>query len=282
MTQKLQIFKKKRYGIVGNVILIISALICFFPFYWAINSSFKSESDMFLKTAQWIPLNPTLQNYELMFNKTSFLQWGLNSFLVSVVVTVFVCIFSGMTGYAMAKIRFRGASLLFGIIVATMMLPKYSMLVPLYTILKDLGWFNTYWGIAIPEIAGQLPFGIFLIRQFMISVPKDLFEAAQIDGAGENRTFISIAVPMIKPAIASLAILTFVRIWNDYLWQVLVCTKKDMMTVPVGLATLQSETVVMYGQVLAGCIVSSIPLIIVFVAFQKYFTKGISAGAVKG
>ncbi|MBO2515940.1 MAG: sugar ABC transporter permease [Clostridiales bacterium] len=282
MTQKLHLFRKKRSGIFGTVILVIFALICFFPFYWAINSSFKTESDMFLKVPQWIPLKPTLQNYELMFNKTSFPQWGLNSLLVSAAVTVFVCIFSSLTGYAMAKIRFRGASILFGVIVVTMMLPKYSMLIPLYTILKNLGWFNTYWGIAIPEIAGQLPFGIFLIRQFMLSVPRDLFEAAQIDGAGENRTFISVAVPMIKPAIASLAILTFVRIWNDYLWQVLVSTKKDMMTVPVGLATLQSETVIMYGQVLAGCIVSSVPLIIVFIVFQKYFTKGISAGAVKG
>lgn len=271
-----------RSGIIGNVILLVFALICAFPFYWAIISSFKTEGDMFLKIPQWIPHNPTLENYRDMFAKTRFLRWGKNSLLVSGSVTLCVCAFSGLAGYALSKIRFRGSAVIFGMIVATMMLPKYCMLIPLYTILRKLGWFNTYYGMIIPEIANQLPFGIFMIRQFCESISNDLFEAARIDGAGEMRMFTYITVPMLKPAFASLVILTFVRIWNDYMWQMLVATKKEMMTVPVGLATLQTETVKMYGQILAGSLVSALPLILIFIAFQRYFIKGISAGSVKG
>lgn len=276
--------KKSRVttNIPGNIFLFVFAVICAFPFYWAVNSSFKTEGDMFLKDPQWYPHNPTLMNFRDMFAKTNFPQWGLNSIIVGVTTTVLVCILAGFAGYALSKIRFPGSTVIFGAIVATMMLPKYSMLIPLYTIMKKLGWFNTYYGLIVPEIAFQLPFGIFMIRQFCMGIPDDLYEAATLDGANELQLFFKITVPLLKPAIASLTILTFVRVWNDYMWQLLVSTKRDMMTVPVGLASIQTEIVQIYGQTLAGAIVSALPLIVVFIAFQKYFVKGISAGAVKG
>lgn len=266
----------------GNAVLFLFAVTCAFPFYWAINSAFKTEGDMFLKEPQWYPHSPTLVNFQEMFAKTDFARWGVNSFVVGITATAFVCIFACLAGYALSKIRFPGATPLFAVVVATMMLPKYSMLIPLYSIMKKLGWFNTYYGLIVPEIAFQLPFGIFMIRQFCMSIPDDLYEAATLDGANELQLFSRITLPMLKPAVGSLTILTFVRIWNDYMWQLLVSTKREMMTVPVGLASLQTETVKHYGQILAGSLVSAIPLIVIFILFQKSFVKGIGSGAVKG
>lgn len=274
--------KLSRKNWFGTAILLFFTVITMFPFYWAIKCSFETETDMFAATPNWICLNPTIFNYTEVFRKSKILSWGMNSAIVSISTTIMVCIFACMAGYALAKVRFKGDSVIFAAIVATMMLPKYSILIPLFQILKTLNWFNTYQGLIIPEVANQLPFGIFLIRQFCISLPGEVFESASMDGCNEWKLFTKIAIPMLKPAVASLAIFTFVKSWNDYMWQLIAVTKKEMMTLPVGLATLQTDVVKIYGEILAGAVVSALPLIIVFIFFQKYFVKGISAGAVKG
>jgi multiple sugar transport system permease protein len=268
--------------LIGNIILYIFSLFCAFPFYWALNSSFKTESAMFASKPEWFPVNPILFNYTEVIRKTKLLHWGINSVVVSVVGTLLVCVLACLAGYAIAKIKFKGANIIFVIIIATMMLPKYSMLIPLFQILRTLKWFNSYQGIYIPEVANQLPFGIFLIRQFVVGIPKEIFESAEIDGSGELRTFAQIAVYLIIPAIASLAIFTFVKVWNDYMWQLIAVSKSEMMTLPVGLATLQTDVVKIYGEILAGAMIAAFPLIVVFIVFQKYFVRGISAGSVKG
>ena len=266
----------------GTVVLLLFAIICMFPFYWAIKCSFETETDMFSAVPNWILLNPTVFNYTEVFRKSKILSWGLNSCIVATSSTILVCVFACMAGYSLAKIHFKGDTIIFGAIVATMMLPKYSILIPLFQILKTLKWFNTYQGIVVPEVANQLPFGIFLIRQFCLSLPGEVFESASMDGCNEWRLFSKIAIPMLRPAVASLAIFTFVKSWNDYMWQLIAVTKKEMMTLPVGLATLQTDVVKIYGEILAGAVVSAIPLVLIFIFFQKYFVKGISAGAVKG
>ncbi len=273
---------RKSRNIIGTVFLVFFAVFCMFPFYWALKCSLETETDMFSATPTWFPVRATLFNYQEVLRKSQFATWAMNSFIVSSSTTMLVCVFACLAGYALAKVRFKGASVVFGIIVATMMLPKYSILVPLFQVMKILKWFNTFSGMVIPEVANQLPFGIFLIRQFALTLPDEVFESAKIDGCTEFRTFTSIAIPMIQPAVASLAIFTFVKAWNDYMWQLIVVTKNSMFTLPVGLATLQTDVVKIYGEILAGAMLSAVPLVAIFIVFQKYFIKGISAGAVKG
>lgn len=273
---------RKPKNIVGTIILIVFAFICMFPFYWALKCSLETETDMFAAVPKWIPTKPTLFNYQEVFRKSQFASWAKNSLIVSASTTILVCLCASLAGYALAKIDFKGANIVFGIIVATMMLPKYSILVPLFQVMKKLKWFNTFKGMIIPEVANQLPFGIFLIRQFAKAIPGEVFESARIDGCSEIQTFCHIAAPMLKPAMASLAIFTFVKAWNDYMWQLIVVTKNNMFTLPVGLATLQTDVVKIYGEILAGAMLSAVPLVLIFIIFQKYFIKGISAGAVKG
>lgn len=273
---------RKPRNIVGTIVLIVFAFICMFPFYWALKCSLETETDMFAAVPKWFPTKATLFNYQEVFRKSQFASWAKNSFIVSASTTILVCLCASLAGYALAKIDFKGANIVFGIIVATMMLPKYSILVPLFQVMKKLKWFNTFKGMIIPEVANQLPFGIFLIRQFAKAIPGEVFESARIDGCSEVQTFCHIAAPMLKPALASLAIFTFVKAWNDYMWQLIVVTKNNMFTLPVGLATLQTDVVKIYGEILAGAMLSAVPLVVIFIIFQKYFIKGISAGAVKG
>ena len=279
---KIKRSHRQSKDVFGTIVLVMFAILCMFPFYWALKCSFETETDMFAAIPNWFPKNITIFNYTEVFRKSNILKWGTNSFIVATFSTILVCLFACFAGYALAKIRFKGSSLIFGAIVATMMVPKYSILVPLFQILRELKWFNTYQGMIIPEVANQLPFGIFLIRQFCMSIPSEIFESARIDGCGEIKLFSKIALPMIKPAIASLAIFTFVKAWNDYMWQLIVVSKEEMMTLPVGLATLQTDVIKIYGEILAGAMISAVPLVLIFIVFQKHFVKGISAGAVKG
>ncbi len=264
------------------ILLVILVILTLFPFYWAVVSSLKTELDIFKMPPDWIALNPTFTNYVDLFQKTKTITWAMNSFAVSLSVVVITCILSTFAGYAFARISFTGKAFVFGLIIATMLLPKYVMMVPLFKLMINLRWFNTYQGLIIPDVTGALPLGIFLIRQFMASQPKEIFESATIDGCGDSRLLAFIAVPLAKSAIASLAILVFVRSWNDYMWQLIVISKDAMKTLPLGLASLQTENVSLYGQILSGSVVTAFPLIAIFIMFQKYFVRGLSSGAVKG
>lgn len=269
-------------NIVGNIVVWVSAFLCLFPFYWALTSSFKTERAVFSIPPQWIPEEPTIEAYVNLYRRTNLGQWTFNSFFVSIMTVLLICVFACMAGYAFAHIPFKGKKLVFAICIAMMLLPKYVMLIPLYRLVDALGWMDTYQGLIIPEVASALPFGIFMVRQFMIGIPREIFESARIDGCGQLRIFSSMALPLSKPAIASLGILMFVRSWNDYMWQLIVVSSDAMRTLPLGLATLQSETVKIYSQILAGAMVSAAPLILVFILFQKHFVRGVANGAVKG
>lgn len=269
-------------NIVGNIVVWVSAFLCLFPFYWALTSSFKTERAVFSIPPQWIPEEPTIEAYVNLYRRTNLGQWTFNSFFVSIMTVLLICVFACMAGYAFAHIPFKGKKLVFSVCIAMMLLPKYVMLIPLYRLVDALGWMDTYQGLIIPEVASALPFGIFMVRQFMIGIPKEIFESARIDGCGQIRIFASMALPLSKPAIASLGILMFVRSWNDYMWQLIVVSSDSMRTLPLGLASLQSETVKIYSQILAGAMVSAVPLILVFILFQKHFVRGVANGAVKG
>jgi multiple sugar transport system permease protein len=265
-----------------QAILYILVFISLFPFFWAISGSFKAEYVIFNIPPEWIPKNPSLSNFTRLFQKTNFFKWLSNSFVVTAITMFCVCGVSSLAAYSFAKIKFPKSDIVFFCIIATMMIPKYVLLVPLFRMMISLKWINTYAGLIVPELASQTAFGIFMVRQFCVDVPDDIIDAARIDGCGELWIFVKIIVPLIKPAIISLAIIAFVKSWNDYMWQLIVTTSDRMKTLPLGISSLNTESNVFYGTVLAGAIMSAMPLILIFSIFQKYFTKGLTAGAVKG
>lgn len=190
------------------------------------------------------------------------------------------CITAAMAGYALAKKRFIGRTLVFSLIVCAMALPKQVILIPLLREMASLELYNTIWAVIFPIVGW--PFGVFLMKQFSEGIPGEMMEAAKIDGAGEWKTFYTIALPLIKPGIGALAIFTFINSWNDYFMQLIMLTSTKNLTIPLGIAKLQAENAMDFGLIMAGASLAAIPIIIIFLIFQKYFTKGITMGAVKG
>ncbi len=265
--------------IIANIFLIIAALFYIFPFYWIITGSFKVQNVAIQSPPEWFPKNPTFQNY-VDLSKSPVLRWTLNSFIVSLGTTALLCITASMAGYALAKKRFPGRTILFTVFIAAMCLPKQVIMIPLFTMLAKWKWINTYKALILPACAW--PFGIFLMRQFSQTIPGELLEAARIDGCSEGKMFLRIALPLMKPGIGALAIFTFIGAWNDYFMQLILVRSTDMQTLPLGIAALQAEFLTDYGMLMAGAAIASIPILLIFIFFQKYFTQGITMGAVKG
>jgi len=276
-----QIVSKAAYYF-GILMLFLLALASLMPLYWMITGSFKLQSNAMKVPPEWFPVSPTLENYrKLLFANTPTFQWFLNSVIVASGVAFFAVLTSLLAGYAFGKKEFPGKTVLFWSLIVTMMMPKQISLIPLYILMQKLKWFNTYQGMIAPYIA--YPFGIFLIKQFMQSIPNDLIDAARIDGASEIGLFRHVIVPLTKPAIGALAIFAFVAGWNDYIWQLLMITRRKMLTLPVGVSKL-TATLDRYdlGLAMAGATFAFVPMLIVFIIFQDYFVKGITVGAVKG
>lgn len=266
----------------GVLTVLLMALASLLPLYWMVTGSFKIQSDAMRIPPEWFPANPTLENYrKLLFATTPTFRWFLNSLVVASGVAFFAVLTSLMAGYAFGKKTFPGKTVLFWALIITMMMPKQISLIPLYILMQRLHWFNTYQGMIAPYLA--YPFGIFLMRQFMQSIPNDLLDAARIDGASELGIFWHVIVPLSKPAIGALAIFAFTAGWNDYIWQLLMITKRQMLTLPVGVSKL-TAALDRYdlGLAMAGATFAFIPMLIVFLIFQDYFVKGITVGAVKG
>ena len=266
----------------GLLFLLFLALASLMPLYWMITGSFKLQSNAMRVPPEWFPANPTLENYDnLLFRNSPTLRWFLNSAVVASGTSFLAVITSLLAGYAFGKKNFPGKTVLFWMLIVTMMMPKQISLIPLYILMQKLKWFNTYQGMIAPYVA--YPFGIFLIKQFMQGIPNDLLDAARIDGASEIGIFRYVVVPLTKPAIGALAIFAFVGAWNNYIWQLLMITKRQMYTLPVGVSQL-TTTLGGYdlGFAMAGATFAFVPMLIVFLVFQDYFVKGITVGALKG
>lgn len=284
------------YRVICAVILAVLAVFFLFPLYWIITGSVKEKSDIIIKSGEmvkWIPTTITWDNYQRLFKTGTELfgigmpmaiRWLFNSVFISVVAMGLTCATSSLAGYALAKKRFWGKGLIFGLFVCAMALPKQVILIPLMTEMSNLGLLKSVWGSMFAVIFPVVgwPFGVFLMKQFSETIPTEILEAARVDGAGELRTFITVVFPMIKPGIGALAIFTFVNTWNDYFLQLVMLTSRESWTLPLAIANLQGEMSTDFGLIMAGAALASIPIIIVFVAFQKYFTQGIAMGAVKG
>ena len=268
------------YKAVAVVILILLVIFFLFPLYWIATGSFKPILEITSRTPVWFPQNPTLDNYTKLFNNPAW-RWLFNIVFISAVAMLLTCITASLAGYALAKKRFIGRTVLFTIIICAMALPKQVIVIPLNQEMTQIFHLNdTLWAVILPTVGW--PFGVFLMKQFAETIPTEILEAARVDGAGEVRTFLTVVLPMIKPGIGALAIFTFVNTWNDYFLQLVMLTSRESWTLPLGIAKLQGEMAQDYGLIMAGAALASIPIIIVFIAFQKYFTQGIAMGAVKG
>ena len=267
------------YQVLCVIALIIVALLFTFPLYWIITGSFKGPQAVNARVPVWFPTEPTLLNYEKLFEKPA-LMWMFNTVFVCALAMLFTCVAASMGGYALAKKRFTGRALIFSIFVCAMALPKQVILIPLLKEMAFLNLHNTLWAVILPTVGW--PFGVFLMKQFSENIPSELLEAARIDGAGEVRTFTQIVFPMIKPGIGALAIFTFINTWNDYFLQLIMLNSTEVLTISLGIAKLQSEMSTDYGLIMAGAALGSIPIIAIFLMFQKFFTRGITMGAVKG
>ncbi len=269
----------KGYKIFSVIILIAVVLFFLFPLYWIITGSFKNNVEITAREPIWFPMSPTMENYMELFDNPAFL-WLFNIIFISAAAMLLTCITASLAGYALGKKRFIGRGILFTIIICAMALPKQVIVIPLAQLMTFLNLKDTLWAVILPTVGW--PFGVFLMKQFSESIPTEILEAARVDGAGELRTFFSVVFPMIKPGIGALAIFTFVNTWNDYFLQLVMLISEEKWTLPLAIANMQGEMSTDYGLIMAGAALASVPIIIVFIAFQKYFTQGIAMGAVKG
>jgi multiple sugar transport system permease protein len=274
--------KNRALNAVKNLFLGVCTLFFLWPFYWMLTGSFKNLQVAMQIPPEWFPLQPTFNNYVSLMVDYPTLQWLFNSLFISVVCTALVLLFSSLCAYSIAKIRFAGSNLIFGMMVAAMTIPHTVLFIPLFKLMNQLHLVNTLWGALLPMVGW--PFGVFLLKQFIQTLPSELIESGKIDGCNEWQLFSRIIIPLAKPGLGVLAIFTFVNSWNDYVWQLIILSKKTMYTLPLGVkfASQVSEYGIDYGIALAGAMVAAIPILAIFLYFQKYFTKGITLGALKG
>ncbi|MDO4548065.1 MAG: carbohydrate ABC transporter permease [Clostridia bacterium] len=267
------------YRVACVIALIIIAILFTFPLYWIITGSFKDARTINSPVPVWFPVNPVISNYVRLFERPAFL-WLYNTVFLCAMSMALTCVAAAMGGFALAKKRFAGRKALFSLFVCAMALPKQVILIPLLKEMAFLQLHNTLWAVILPTVGW--PFGVFLMKQFSETLPGELLEAARIDGAGEFRTFTQIVLPIVKPGIGALAIFTFITAWNDYFLQLIMLNSTNVLTISLGIAKLQSELSTDFGLIMAGAALGSIPIILIFLLFQKFFTRGITMGAVKG
>ena len=266
--------------IVLHVLLLGGLVVMIGPFVWMALSSFKTEGEIRADPPTWWPHDPTAGNYGVLFNRLDFPTYFTNSIVVAVLTTLGNLLFCSAAGYALAKLSFPGKRALFLVVLGTIMVPSIVTIVPLFVLSSNLGLVNSLAGLILPFLAQA--FGVFLMRQFIMSIPDDLLEAARIDGASELRIYWQIVLPLCRPAFATLGILTFLASWNNFLWPLVAATTEDKYTLPVALALYaigQNQT--RYDLLLTGSVVIVLPVLIVFIALQRYFVRGIATTGLK-
>ena len=260
-------------------VLIVASIIAIVPLLYVVSTSFKDTVALFSYPPEWIPSEPTLTNFQTLLDEHPFFRWTLNSLIVASGVTVIKVIIDSMAGYAFAKMSFPGRDALFLVVLTTLMVPFAATLIPLFIIVRNLNLTNTYLGLMLPALAS--PIGIFMMRQFIESLPGDLENAARLDGCSEFQIFRRVILPLMKPGLVVLGVFTFMTQWTSYLWPLVISTREDMLTLTVGVQSLRSLFTVNWGVLSAGAVLALLPLILVFVFLQRYFIAGSIAGALK-
>jgi len=271
----------KRLNVILNyTLLVVGAIITIVPFIWMLSTSFKPEPEVFVFPPRLLPMEPTWNSYVMLFERVNFARSFFNSAVVTITFTLINILVASLAGYAFAKIKFYGREKVFYLFLATMMIPSQVTMIPSFIVLKNLGLLNSYWGLIIPGSASV--FGIFLVRQFMLGVPDDLIDAARIDGCNELRIYWHIILPLLKPVLSTIAIFSFMGAWNDFLWPLIVMSSEKMYTLPVALAMLNVEHNTEWALLMAGSVVVTLPILVIFFALQRNFIEGIAHSGLKG
>jgi len=273
-----------RRGGPGRVLLYLALLagaaLALLPMVWMISASLMKPGEAMTYPPKLFPDEVTFEHYRSVFTTLNMRRYLLNSALIAFTATAVSLVVNSMAGYAFAKLRFRGRDGAFRVLGAGLVIPAQVAMLPLFLLMKQLGLVNTYWGVMIPVFASI--FGIFLIRQYATAIPDDLLDAARVDGASELRIYRSIVLPVIAPILATLAIWTFLTTWNDFMWPLIVLSDEAKYTLPVALANLSGEHVQDTELMMAGSVVTVVPVLLAFLALQRYYMRGIMAGSVKG
>lgn len=261
-------------------LLIAGAILAMLPMVWMVSASLMPAGEASSYPPRFFPSRITLDHYADLFTRLNLGRYLLNSAFVALVVTLASLLINSMAGYAFAKLRFRGRDRMFRVLSTGLVLPVQVAMLPLFLLMKNLGLINTYWGVIIPGLASI--FGIFLVRQYALSIPDEMLDAARVDGASEFRIFWSIVVPGIVPILATLSIWTFLATWNDFMWPLIVLSDESLYTLPVALANLSGEHVQDTELMMAGSVITVIPVMLVFLFLQRFYIQGVMAGSVKG
>ena len=266
-----------RYVIMGFI-----ALLFLMPLIWMIATSLKRKRDLFTRDIQWIPNPISFESYQTILNNPTLpiARWFFNSMAVAIITTLLILTIDALAAYAYARLEFPGRKILFGLLLSTLFLPGIMFLVPNFVTIANLGLLNSWAGVIIPALAGV--FGIFFLRQFFQSIPKELEEAAEIDGANRFQIFYMIVLPLSKSALATLGIITFLASWNDFLWPLLVLKDRNLQTLPPGLRTLQGAFTSEYGLMMAGAVIVAIPVLIIYIVLQRFIVASVASSGLKG
>jgi ABC-type glycerol-3-phosphate transport system permease component len=262
-------------------VLLAGLAVPLLPLLWTVASSFKPVSDIFIYPPRLLPETATLDNYRRLFSDLPFARWFWNTLWVSLVSTGLALFFSALGGYAFAKYEFRGKTLLFNIVLGSLLVPFAVLLVPLFVFISRIGWADSFLALIVPWVAPA--YGIFLMRQYIVqAVPDELIDAGRVDGAGEFRVFWTLVLPLVRPALGALAIWNFLGVYNSFLWPLVVMSSNDKLMLPVGLAQVYGNFNREYGLVMGGAVLAAIPMLVVFVALRRQFIEGLTFGALKG
>ncbi|UOF88742.1 carbohydrate ABC transporter permease [Fodinisporobacter ferrooxydans] len=272
--------RKKAASLVMMILAIAGGILTLFPYLWMLATSLKSQTEVYSSGLSLIPHHIDWGGFKEALQNAPIGRYMFNSILVSVISTAGVTVTSLLAGYALSRMRFPGRNFIFLIILGTMMIPHQATMIPNYILLNWFGWINSYQGLIVPFLV--YPFGIFIIRNFMLSIPRELEEAAMLDGCGRLMTLLKVILPISKPAIATVVIFTFTFMWNDFFWPLVMTNTTEMRTMQVGLATLKSQFPMDWPMLMSATVLSSIPVFLIYFCFQKFFVKGIASSGVKG
>jgi multiple sugar transport system permease protein/arabinosaccharide transport system permease protein len=262
-----------------NLLLLIGVVLTVIPFLYMVLSAFKPNSEIFGTPLTLWPTHPTFDNMVGLFTRVPFARWALNTAIVAGIGTALSVLLGSLAGFAFAKYDFRFKNLLFFLMLATLLIPFQVLLVPQFQIMRILHWFNTYQGLIVPRAVTA--FGIFLMRQYTLGVPNELLDSARVDGASEFGIWWRVVLPLVRPGLAILAILSFTALWNDFFWPLIVTTDPSMFVMNLGIFSLVGPYDFQYGILLSGTLLASVPILIVFLIFQRQFIAGLTQGAVK-
>ncbi|RNL86244.1 carbohydrate ABC transporter permease [Halostreptopolyspora alba] len=266
-------------GLTFTVLALFLAVVWLIPLVWAVITSLKPESETTAVPVRWLPLEPTFAAYETVIARGDLQQWLLNSTVIATVVTALTLVTCVLAAYAFSKIPFPGRSWLFALFIAGILVPPQVLIIPLFDQMTFLGLIDTYTGIALPQVVA--PIMIIILKRFFDAIPRDYEEAARLDGAGHLRILVNVVLPMSTPILAAVGIFTFVQAWNNFLWPFISATDPNLMTVPVGLGTVQGSYGILYAQNMAAAVLGALPLIVVFLLFQRQVVRGVTDAGLK-